>query len=327
MASFPLQEYELVHASDPDVVRDMVERVFSPYELVLVGSGGRFDGRLNCYRLVDTAVTFGAYGAEVLVQAGPVGTYFAVLIPLSGRVDFRCGGARFRLTQSVASVISPSVEDLALRLYEGTALLTCRVEQPALEAHLAGLLGQCLRRPLRFEPAMRIARGDGLIVSSRLQALVRDIDRGGRVVGSRLSAEAFESSLMTDLLVAQPHNYSAALDADVRTVGTREVRNAVALMESHPERQLTVASVATALSTSGRSLQRGFRRELGTTFRGELHQIRLRRAHDDLVRSDPLVVVANDVLARWGLPLEGYTYVAYRQSYGESPSETLHRLR
>jgi AraC-like DNA-binding protein len=322
----PLQKDQLVHTADPDCAHEAISGVFTPYELVVVDPHGHFDARLHCHRLIDTAVSFVTYGGEVLTNGGPTSTYFAVLMPLFGVVDFRAGDAGLSLTTSKAAIVSPADQHISLHWHLGSAQLVLRIEQPALEAHLAGLLGECLRAPLLFRPAMHVARGGAAAsVHARLRALVREIDRGDRLIDHPLAAHASERKIMTDLLIAQPHNYSDALNADVKLVGSSQVRQAVALMESHPEWQLSVADVATALSISGRSLQRAFRRDLDSTFRHVLRDIRLRRVHDDLRHSVPEATTINDVLARWGLPLQGYTYAAYRHRYHETPAETLHR--
>lgn len=326
MESLPLREYELVRATDPDEIREMTERMFAPHRLILTGRQMRLDARLHCCRLIDTAIGFVAYGGEVRIEAEPTDTYFTVGLAHAGGMDVRCRGARFEISPSTGMVVSPSDDDLAAFWRHGAVQLICRIEQPALEAHLAGLLGECLSEPLRFDPVMRLNRHGGQRIVDRLRAVAGDLDRQDRATGHPGMVRAFEYSLMSDLLLRQSHNYSTALRADVKLVGSGQVRRAIALMESHPESPLTVASVATVLSISGRSLQRAFHRDMGATFRGALHDIRLRRVHDDLLRASPGMAAVNEVIVRWGLPLEGYTFVAYRRRYHETPAETLHRL-
>jgi AraC-like DNA-binding protein len=321
----PLRDYELVHAADPDYAREMIGRILAPHQLNLIKPHVRLDARLHCCRLADTAMSFCAYGGDV-VTVGLPGDFFAVVVPLSGTSRFEYRRARLVLTPSTGCVISPSDDVVTVRLHHDSAHLHCRIERSALEAHLAAMLGECLSEPLRFEPGLRLDQSNGLGLSQRVRGLVRDIDRRDPGIERPRYIRDAERALMTHLLLAQPHNYSSALEDDARPASSREVRHAVALMESDPGSPLSLASVASALNVSGRSLQRRFRQDVGVTFRRVLHDIRLRRAHDDLVRSAPGSVSVNEVFARWGLPLEGYSYVAYRNRYHESPAQTLRRF-
>ena|SRR5690625_978103 len=148
-------------------------------------------------------------------------------------------------------------------------------------------------------------------------------DQGGPLVDHPASAQLFEQSLMSSLLIAQRHNYSNALSTSPRSAGSSLVSNAVALIESHPEAPQTLEDVAGALNISSRSLQRAIRRDLDTSFTCLLRDARLRRVNDDLRRAAPDDESVNDVFARWGLPIEGSTFAAYRKRFGHPPANTL----
>jgi AraC-like DNA-binding protein len=53
-----------------------------------------------------------------------------------------------------------------------------------------------------------------------------------------------------------------------------------------------------------------------------LHEVRLRRAHEDLLQAPPGTRVT-DVALRWGLGHLGRFSRDYLEAFGESPSETL----
>lgn len=63
---------------------------------------------------------------------------------------------------------------------------------------------------------------------------------------------------------------------------------------------LTVSSIASRSFVSVRSLQQGFRRHLGTSPMAYLRAVRLRRAHQTLLESDPSTVSVAAVAYRWG---------------------------
>ncbi|SDG22169.1 helix-turn-helix transcriptional regulator [Klenkia brasiliensis] len=107
-------------------------------------------------------------------------------------------------------------------------------------------------------------------------------------------------------------------------VAPAAVRRAVAHIEAHADRPLTLTGIAEAAGTGARALQQGFRRHLGTTPLGYLRRVRLERAHRDLQQADPAGPdgVAG-IAARWGFRDPGRFATAYRAAYGRSPAATL----
>jgi transcriptional regulator GlxA family with amidase domain len=87
---------------------------------------------------------------------------------------------------------------------------------------------------------------------------------------------------------------------------------------------LTVAALAARSHVSVRSLQQGFRAHVGTTPTAYLREVRLRRAHRDLLAADPSTVTVASVAYRWGFSNLGRFAAAYTARYQEPPSKTLH---
>ncbi len=73
---------------------------------------------------------------------------------------------------------------------------------------------------------------------------------------------------------------------------------------------------------SVRRLQQGFREYVGQTPFQYLRDVRLERAHADLVNSGPSTTVT-DIALRWGIMHTGRFAADYRRKYGRAPSQTL----
>lgn len=56
-----------------------------------------------------------------------------------------------------------------------------------------------------------------------------------------------------------------------------------------------------------------------------LRQVRLRRAHDELIESDPSVETVASIAKRWGYTNPGRFAAAHAARYGETPAATLRR--
>jgi AraC-like DNA-binding protein len=102
------------------------------------------------------------------------------------------------------------------------------------------------------------------------------------------------------------------------------VRRAVAFMEDHASRPLTVAEIAAAAGVGARGLQAAFRRHLDTTPLEHLRRIRLERVHLELAAAGSGVTVG-EIARRWGFANPGRFAGQYREAYGVSPVSTLRR--
>lgn len=324
MRELPLQRYELFRSGELDLVRDTVGHVFAPLRLELIGTDTRLDAWLRTRRLRDLAINFICYGGNVHIEPGPLGTFFVIQIPLSGTAEVRCGDRHVHSTPELATVISPS-EPLTMIWSADCVQLVCRIERPALEAHLTGIIGAPLHQPLRFELAMDVTAGTGLSLKAALTALADELDRPDGLINYPIVAHEFERAMMTALLLAQPNNYTAKINGEQPVAPSRVVGIALELIESHPERPHTTASLAREAGVSMRSLQLAFHDQLNTSAMAYLKHTRLRRVHSDLRAAEPDATTVAGIAARWGFMHGGHFASAYRQAFGENPAQTLRR--
>jgi len=84
-----------------------------------------------------------------------------------------------------------------------------------------------------------------------------------------------------------------------------------------------MGEVARALNVTPRAVQHMFRRHLDMSPMTYLRQIRLRRAHRDLLAGDPTRDTVAEIAIRWGFAHTGRFSQVYRTEFGQSPSVTL----
>jgi transcriptional regulator GlxA family with amidase domain len=194
-----------------------------------------------------------------------------------------------------------------------------------VEAHLSDMLDAALPEPLRFALGMDVSTGYGRSWLSIFRLLVDELDRtDDSLVNHRLGASGFADALIRGLLLAQPHNYSDMLADTTRSVvPSRAVTIARDLIESHPEWDHTVSSLAREAGVSTRALQKGFARHLGVGPKQYLTTVRMRRARSELRAKQCDTVTVRQVAARWGLGHAGRFASEYHKRFGELPSETL----
>ncbi len=135
----------------------------------------------------------------------------------------------------------------------------------------------------------------------------------------------FADILVRGFLFAAEHSHRNALAMDERLAAPRTIRIAVEIIEAEAHLPLTVSSIAARGHVSVRSLQQGFRRYMGTTPMAYLRDVRVRRAHDSLLESDPSTASVASVAYHWGFTNLGRFAAAHAARYDEPPAVTLRR--
>ncbi|WP_128377195.1 AraC family transcriptional regulator [Streptomyces cavernae] len=318
----PLGAHERFRTSDVEVAQAQVGRAFRPHDLRLVGRSARLDARLHGVTFGDTGLYYLDYGADVMITPGALEDFYLVQMPLAGAAEITCGREQIISTPRVASVPSPT-EALAMRWRAGNPQLIVWIRRSALEDHLGKLLGRQPRMPVRFDLGMDLTTPGARSWLGIVDLLRRDADNTDGMLGQPLVVKQLEYLLTTQLLLTQPHNYTPALHGEQPRVAPPTVRRAMELIEGHAAEPLTVEDVAEAVGVSVRALQEGFRRHLGTTPVSYLREVRLDRVRAELTAASPGTTTVTDVAYRWGFFHPGRFAIAYKERFGEHPSQTL----
>jgi len=184
--------------------------------------------------------------------------------------------------------------------------------------------------PLRPEP-VRLTGHRPLSVAAgeRLRSTIRYVQdhvlADAAVADQPLVASTAAQHLAATVLATFPN--TAAVDPtglDRQDARPAALRRALAFIEGHPDRPLTVAEIAEAAHVSVRALQYAFRRHLECTPLAYVRQVRLSQAHAELVAADPETgATVTDIAARWGFSHPGRFATLYRRTYDRSPRRTL----
>ncbi len=276
-------------------------------------------GRIGAVTLSEMAV-----GSELSVDAGEVcGTYRVVLLR-SGYTDGVHGGLSFSGGPGMATVLPPQGRCTA-RWSAGSRMISVKIDRNAVDDALSDALGWQVMSQPDFTPVMppNAATTRTFI---NMAALFRDeVFRPDSVLNQPLVGLPFVDSLVRAFLLAADHPHRDALVRDVRLIAPRAIRSAIEIIEEEAHLPLTLTSIATRTHISVRTLQQGFQRHLDTSPMAYLREVRLRRAHQALLRSDPSTVTVASVAYRWGFTNLGRFAAAHSARYRETPTETLRR--
>ena len=319
----PLSKLACLHTRDVDHAREVIVEAVGPHRLTIAKNGAPFEARLHAMAVGDVRVSYLDHSGAVVVAAQELESFYLVPMPLAGGAEISCGREQARYDRTGAAV-SPLHREFRVRVRDGSPHLMAWIARDRLEAHLRSLLARPVTKPVEFALRMDLTSRAGRSWRWTVDHLVDEIDGDGVLPDEPLAMRQLEGLLLTQLLLAQPSNYSDLLhDGKSCPVAPRAIRRAAELIHGHAAEPLAVADIAAAVGLSVRTLQDGFHRHLDTTPTLYLREVRLRRARDDLLAADPGTAKVTDVAIRWGFLQLGRFAAQYRERFGESPSATL----
>lgn len=253
----------------------------------------------------------------------PLETFYLVQIPLAGEAEITAGQQSIVSTPSLATVLSPD-DPISMRWSARSRQLDVYFGRHAVERRLEAMLGDSLGKPLRFSLGLQLGTESGRGWRRLVSLLREELEREGTLLCQPLAAAHFEDLLITTLLLAQPSNYSERLQGSSVPLAPRSFRRVLDHIDAHLHEPLGVRDLAGLGGVSVRSLEHSFRHNLDTTPTAYIRELRLQRAHMDLVAADPLEGASvSEIAYAWGFTHLGRFAGLYRRTYGVSPSETL----
>jgi AraC-like DNA-binding protein len=312
-----------VRTEDPDRAESVVGDLFLPNHLDLRRGRDPLDMRMAGVRLGGLTVGRLSYGRPAVLTTAEASN-FHVNAPLSGRARSSGGwpGQAVVTTPGTAAVFGPD-RQAEIAWTANCTQLCMMISRSDVEAELETLLGRSLRARLEFDPAMDLTTPTGRAWSEVLGMLARELENGPVLVGHPMAGRHVRGLVIDGLLLGQHHTYTDALSAAASAAPRSAVARAIDLVHDRPDEPWSTVRLATEVHLSVRALQEGFRREAGMPPMSYVRDIRLHRARDLLRLADPGRTTVAQVAARCGIAHLGRFAAAYRDAFGELPSETL----
>ncbi|KAF0962736.1 AraC family transcriptional regulator [Rhodococcus sp. T7] len=323
MADHNLRAAEEFRSTDRDEAQSHISAVFSPHVLDVIDKSCELNVRLSTTVLPTITLGYLRHGAEVVIQPGRLGSYFHVNIPISGHTRSTCGDEEIVTGENVAAVLLPT-ESSAMLWSRDCEQLAVKINRTAVEDRLAQVLGHPMDAPLRFDLAMNLTAGPAKSWVRTVRSLLDALQEDPTLLEQPLITAHFENLIVSQLLHAQPHNYSEQLITTHALARPRTIKRVTDLIDASPEQPHTAAELAHAAGVSLRTLQDSFQDQLGITPMAYLRQVRLARAHEDFATTDPSSGLSvRDIAYKWGFNHLPRFAAAYRERYGVPPSDTL----
>jgi AraC-like DNA-binding protein len=295
------QSFGVLHRGKP---LSITQRAASLGPLTVIDLGFGVDARARCVRQRE---------------------YYQINVPATGQMDVMHQGSRMAFVPGCAHVCLPEVEFVVPRCTAGLRLLAVRIDRDAVEDSLSEAVGRQVSSQVAFEPTMVTDKGAARTWMHLLSVLARDVFRPDTAVTQPLVAAPFVEGVIQAFLLATDHPYRPLLDSQARFVVPQSIRPAVDIIETEPHLPHSVASLARQCGIGSRALQHGFARHLEMSPMMYLRQVRLHRAHQDLLTVDPFVETVASIAKRWGFNNPGRFAALHAARYGERPAVTIRR--
>jgi AraC-like DNA-binding protein len=322
MQPFPLQiepaalrQYRYFESDDIDDTRQRIARVLQPHRLTPGSSRAGHPAYMNYVRLDSLAFGSLSYAGAMGVEAGEIEDYYLVILSLSGYADVSVGGRRTLVGQSQGVVVGPSTS------FGGTFSSDCeqffvRVEKQAILAHSG-------YEHLQMDPAIDLSRPELAPWLAQLRMLTSSPETVALAQRDRRVAVEIERLLVMLLLAGQPHHSQERAPASLLP---RTVRRAEAFIVEHAAEPLTLSDIANAAGVPVRTLLDSFKRFRDISPMQLVREARIDMSRDLLLRAGGTERVA-DIALSCGFVNLGRFARAYRERFGETPSDTLRDVR
>jgi AraC-like DNA-binding protein len=308
--------------TDPNEAQSFVAETYLPNKLVLPSGTKHVDMELRALQV--GSLTAGRLGFGRLTSVSTAqSTSFRVCIPLHGGAVTRSGRSPATETMPGEGVVIPPEAPAQVIWSPDCQQLVLMVSRESVESELETLLGRSLSTPLAFDMHMTKSGPVRSLWRSPLDMLLREILAPSGLLSQTAAGVHVQALVLDGLLLGHRHNYSEIVDRGAAPGHRTAIGRAVELLRTRPGDSWTVTRLAAEVHLSVRALHEGFARDIGMPPITYLRQVRLHRAHAELQASDRSQTTVRAVANRLGILHMSRFAVAYKATFGESPSKTL----
>ena len=324
----PLRRHTLLQTADREVALAAAEEAIAPMSVAFCSSKGQLQYHLCAAEVSRTKLLAHEQyidgGAQFIVE--PSETDYMVEIPIFGRSHVRHGEEFVVATGNSGVIISPNGSTRWSDDGRPYQALSVHFSADLIRTHFSLLTGIDELPEIAFDPRLDLQSSPGRNFFALLSNACKYLDEDNCIFQSDHSASLYEEILINVLLTELQHSHSSILERRIYLSANATVKRAEEFLDQHADKPITVADVAHAVGVSVRSLQRTFNNLRGTTPMRRLKQLRLERVRRRLLNAGPSANISQ-IAAMSGFAHLSHFASEYKRRFGESPSETIKRLR
>jgi AraC-like DNA-binding protein len=319
----------VIRSTELDEMEDLTSSLLTPNRLRPLTRNGAFDSVFQIHGLQDFCTFVTGYGCSVGVnlQYEQTDERMGFILAPKGKARLSLDGREYELSdQRGIAMIAGAPRTLNYLDDCETSVLVMNMRKMA--DYCAKLLACDLDRDLQFDTAFDLSSANGQSWVRLFQYATAELANPHSLFRTIAAArQQLEQTVLTGFLLGHSHTYSDALLRPQSAAVPFYVKRAEAFIEAHFSEPLSLADIAAHAGVSARSLQNGFQNFRNTTPMGFLRSLRLKRAYETLLLSDPSTVTITEIALRCGFGHLGEFASLYKRTFGETPRQTLARTR
>lgn len=325
----PIVRQALIETCDPLVVNDHFAREFAPHEIEVTNRPRRFSTIAHKAAMGGATLYQVASSADVRITTGPVGDFFLFYIPLEGRVRIKRASGEIEILPGQIGIVNPS-DRYSLGKLDNCTQITLKFRRSEMESQAVEMIGRPLSARILFDSAKPVSFETCPMLLRLVDMLHANLFGFDAALGDPLYSGPAEALLARVILSGLPNSQCLPVPGGANGTSSNPapyyVVRAERAIAADPQGKLTISELVEASGVSARSLFAGFREFRGISPMRHLKQVRLDHVREELVRiarnearRRTVMAVAGD----WGFNHMGSFSAAYRERFGERPSETL----
>jgi len=314
------------HSRKADFAQKLMSSICGEHHLD-TGSKDSLDFHYDGLRLPSKNITIGniRYGANVAINISNLKAY-SISLPTQGKQSLSVNGARYRSDEHCGLIVSNNASQ-DLMIDQDCQKLQVVIPEQSIQLVLADLLHQPVNTPVVFNPEMHIDSAQ-LIAAwwKNIQNFVQLKSQYAGFVGLQMLSEDYESFVIKALLLSQENNYSAELSALSELQQPAYIRKVKNYMIDHAHIDICAEDLQRIAGVSKSKLYQEFQQYYGSSPMLYLRQYRLQQVYKVLSSGQQPKISISQLAYDWGFNHLSRFSQAYREEFGESPSETKAKL-
>ena len=316
-----LSNYPVMRSSDPELVRDLLFRVFGANSFDVATGQDKFAAHVNHLQIGGLGLSYCDYTGDVSLGFGE-SSLVRQIFNIDGVGQYAVGNRSGEIAPGSSTAVLPARTPLKVEYKSGYRQFVLRIELDALKRNLNALLGQDVGAELVFDKT--VARNPAMeALRRRIFHFALDFNERGAFL-SDLAAAEVERMVIMNFLMCHGHNFTHLLLRQPLPVSPSAVRAVEEFIEANWDKPLDIHTMAAVARVSARSLFRQFRKDRGYSPADFAKRIRLARAREMLEQSGEDASVTQIAL-KCGFQNPGHFARDFRLAFGELPSKTLRR--
>jgi AraC-like DNA-binding protein len=317
-----LDRFEVLRTTSVETLRQSLARKYTKPRLEPLGDRNEFQAQINTCKLTNITLSYARFSAQRMILPHPHAFMQAFL--LRGNASVAAGRTAAPVRANETIVLTPSEHNVVCVDGDYERLGLVLKPEPLIKM-LSAMIGTPINRNLRMEPFQCSAGHAAQRLSRLLFHFVDELSNAAAPMPLRVLGQV-EQALMIAFLCGNRHNYSHLLEPQPPSASPWQVRRAEEYIEANWDKPIRIEDIAAVTGASGRSLYRTFGKSRGYSPMDFVRLVRLRHAGLMLHQADEQTTVTQVAHACGFGDLSRFSR-DYRRSFGERPSETLHRRK